>query len=75
MSNPCYQLGHTYVQPKDRGWTHICTYNLGVGVGRVIFHMFSATYQNAPKGCLPKNKLLMEGHCPNLILPPPPLEK
>ena len=21
---PCYQLGHTYVQPKARGWTYIC---------------------------------------------------
>ena len=27
------------------------------------------------KGCLQKKKLHMEGHCPNLILPPPPPSK
>ena len=27
------------------------------------------------KGCLQKKKLHMEGHCSNLILPPPPLQK
>ena len=24
MSNPCYQLGHTYVQPLLSAWTYVC---------------------------------------------------
>ena len=31
---------------------------------------FSVTIST--KGCLPKKKVHMEGHCPNLMLPPPP---
>ena len=39
------------------------------------FHLFQQFTYGA-KGCLQKKKKLhMEGHCPNLILPPPPPQK